>query len=96
MSRGLARRWPAAALAVALATLPEAKFVVGAMVGAIGARPVLAALKAGKDVGLANKETLVMAGEVVMRTARESGAKVIPIDSEHSALFQCLQGERVE
>ncbi|HNW93611.1 MAG TPA: 1-deoxy-D-xylulose-5-phosphate reductoisomerase [bacterium] len=78
----------------ALATMPDADYVVGAMVGAQGARPVLAALAAGRDVGLANKETLVMAGEVVMRTARASGAQVVPIDSEHSALFQCLQGER--
>ncbi len=79
---------------IALATAPGTDFVVGAMVGAAGARPVLAALQAGISVGLANKETLVMAGETVMRAARASGARILPIDSEHSALFQCLEGER--
>lgn len=66
--------------------------VVGAMVGFSGLKPTLAALKAGKTVALANKETLVAAGSPVIRTAMENGGHIIPVDSEHSAIFQCLQG----
>ena len=66
---------------------------IAAMVGFAGLRPVMAALKAGIDVALANKETLVVAGELVTKLARETGAKLIPVDSEHSAIYQCLVGE---
>ncbi len=72
------------------ATLPEADLVVSAIVGAAGMAPTLAAVKAGKDVALANKESLVMAGELVMAAARATGAQILPVDSEHSAVFQCL------
>jgi 1-deoxy-D-xylulose-5-phosphate reductoisomerase len=65
-------------------------------VGAAGLMPTLAAIEAGKTIALANKETLVMAGDLVMRQAAEKGVKILPIDSEHSAIFQCLQGERKE
>jgi len=67
---------------------------VGAMVGAAGLEPVLAAIKAGKEIALANKETLVMAGALVTAAASEQGLRLLPIDSEHSAIFQCLQGHR--
>jgi 1-deoxy-D-xylulose-5-phosphate reductoisomerase len=67
---------------------------VGAMVGAAGLEPVLAAIGAGKDIGLANKETLVMAGELVMAAVAQKGVRLLPIDSEHSAIFQCLHGHR--
>ena len=70
--------------------------VLAAMVGFSGLKPTLAALEAGKAVALANKETLVAAGSIVMPLARKHQAPVIPVDSEHSAIFQCLQGERVE
>lgn len=75
-----------------LATLPGADLVVLSVAGAIGTRATLAALEAGKDVALATKEVLVAAGEIVTRAARLTGAKLLPIDSEHSAIFQCLQG----
>ena len=75
-----------------LAALPEADMVLNSVVGMVGLLPTLAALRAGHDVALANKETLVAGGELVMRTAREHGAKLLPVDSEHSAIFQCLQG----
>jgi 1-deoxy-D-xylulose-5-phosphate reductoisomerase len=74
------------------ATLPEADTVITAVVGNVGLKPTLAALRERKRIALANKETLVCAGELVMRTARECGAEIIPVDSEHSALFQCIQG----
>ena len=67
-----------------------AEVIVGAMVGAAGLVPVLEAAKAGKTIALANKEPLVVAGELLMRTAHDNGAKIIPVDSEHSAIFQCL------
>jgi len=67
---------------------------VGAMVGAAGLEPVMAAIAAGKDIALANKETLVMAGELVKSAANQKGVRLLPIDSEHSAIFQCLQGHR--
>ncbi len=76
-----------------LAGRDDVDVVVNAIVGAAGLRPTLAALTAGKTVALANKETLVTAGELVASTARQRGGKIIPIDSEHSALWQCLEGE---
>jgi 1-deoxy-D-xylulose-5-phosphate reductoisomerase len=76
------------------ATLDGVQMVVGAMVGAAGLLPTLAAVEAGKDVALANKESLVLAGELVMRKAAANGARVLPVDSEHSAIFQSLAGQR--
>ncbi|MEJ7558808.1 MAG: 1-deoxy-D-xylulose-5-phosphate reductoisomerase [Pedobacter sp.] len=77
------------------ASIPEADLVLTAIVGAAGLRPTIAAIKAGKDIGLANKETLVVAGDLVTRLAKEYGVKIIPVDSEHSAIFQCLVGEEL-
>lgn len=74
------------------ATLPQVDIVITAVVGMVGLKPTLAAIKAGKRVGLANKETLVCAGELVMAEAKKYGAEIIPVDSEHSAIFQCLMG----
>ena len=74
------------------ATLEEVDTVITAVVGIVGLEPTLAALRVGKRVALANKETLVCAGELVMETADEYGAEIVPVDSEHSAIFQCLQG----
>ncbi len=79
---------------VEVATHPQADCVVSATVGAVGFVPTLRALEAGKRVALANKETLVMAGELMTRAAKQSGAELLPIDSEHNALHQCLRGER--
>ncbi|MGC8666632.1 MAG: 1-deoxy-D-xylulose-5-phosphate reductoisomerase [Chthonomonadales bacterium] len=76
----------------ALASLPEADLVVVAVAGAVGIKPTQAAIAAGKEIALASKEVLVAAGEPTMRLAREHGVAIRPIDSEHSALFQCLQG----
>ncbi|MBM7590589.1 1-deoxy-D-xylulose-5-phosphate reductoisomerase [Brevibacillus fulvus] len=76
------------------AALPDANFVMTAVVGSVGIAPTLAAIEAGKTIGLANKETLVSAGHLVMKAARERGVAIIPVDSEHSAIFQCLAGER--
>jgi 1-deoxy-D-xylulose-5-phosphate reductoisomerase len=76
-----------------LAAWPTADLVVIALSGAIGIEPTLAALKAGKRVALANKETLVAAGDIVMEQARQYEAELIPVDSEHSAVFQCIKGE---
>ena len=81
---------------VAVATHPEADCVVSATVGAVGFVPTLRALEAGKRVALANKETLVMAGELMTRVAELSGAELLPVDSEHNALHQCLKGEKRE
>ncbi len=75
------------------ATDPECDVVLTAVVGMIGIRPTIAAIEAGKDVALANKETLVTAGHVIMPLAREKGVKILPVDSEHSAIFQSLHGE---
>jgi len=75
------------------ASLPAADFVVTAIMGAVGLKPTIAAIRGGKDIGLANKETLVVAGSLVTRLAKEHGVKIIPVDSEHSAIFQCLVGE---
>ncbi|MBN2438577.1 MAG: 1-deoxy-D-xylulose-5-phosphate reductoisomerase [Deltaproteobacteria bacterium] len=72
----------------------DVDMVVSAIAGAAGLIPTLNAIEAGKDIALANKETLVMAGDLVLRKAAEMGVKVIPVDSEHSAIFQCLQGHR--
>ena len=77
---------------IAAATLPEADCVITAVVGMLGLRPTLAAIRAKKRIGLANKETLVCAGELVMEAAKEYGAEIVPVDSEHSAIFQCLMG----
>lgn len=74
------------------ASLPEADTVVTAVVGIAGLEPTLAAIRAGKRIALANKETLVCAGELVMGEAKRWGAEIVPVDSEHSAIFQCLQG----
>ncbi|BDG59384.1 1-deoxy-D-xylulose-5-phosphate reductoisomerase [Caldinitratiruptor microaerophilus] len=81
---------------VAAATWPAAGAVLTAVVGTLGLRPTLAAIRAGKRILLANKETLVAAGELVMAEARARRVALIPVDSEHSALFQCLQGHPVE
>jgi 1-deoxy-D-xylulose-5-phosphate reductoisomerase len=77
-----------------IATLPESDMVLIAIVGTGGLRPALAAIEAGKDLAVASKEILVMAGEVVMSAAREKGVHVLPVDSEHNAIFQCLEGKR--
>lgn len=77
-----------------IACLTEADMVLVAIVGTAGLRPALAALEAGKDLAVASKEILVMAGEIVMREAREKGVQVLPVDSEHNAIFQCLEGKR--
>lgn len=76
------------------ATADRADMVVSSLVGAAGLLPTLEAIEAGKDIALANKETLVMAGELVMRRAAEKKIRLIPVDSEHSAVFQCINGER--
>ena len=74
------------------ATIPSADCVITAVVGMLGLKPTLAAIRAGKRIGLANKETLVCAGELVMAEAEKYGTEIIPVDSEHSAIFQCLMG----
>ena len=76
------------------ATIPDADCVITAVVGMLGLKPTLAAIRAGKRIGLANKETLVCAGELVMAEADRYGVEIIPVDSEHSAIFQCLMGSR--
>ncbi len=78
---------------VAVATYPDAETVVSATVGAVGFVPTLRAIEAGKRIALANKETLVMAGELMMKAAEKSGAEILPVDSEHNAIHQCLRGE---
>jgi len=77
---------------IELVTMPEADIVLVAIVGTAGLEPALAAIRAGKDLAVASKEILVMAGELVMGEARKHGVKVLPVDSEHSAIFQCLEG----
>jgi len=79
---------------VSVATHPEAETVVSATVGAVGFIPTLRAIEAGKRIALANKETLVMAGELMTAAAANSGAEILPVDSEHNAIHQCLRGER--
>ncbi|HIG83690.1 MAG TPA: 1-deoxy-D-xylulose-5-phosphate reductoisomerase [Verrucomicrobia bacterium] len=78
---------------VELATLEEADIVLIAIVGVAGLKPALAALEAGKDLAVASKEILVMAGQEIMETASRTGSKVLPVDSEHNAIFQCLEGK---
>ena len=77
---------------IELATLPSADIVLIAIVGTAGLQPALAAIRAGKDIAVASKEILVMAGEIVMAEARKHGVNVLPVDSEHSAIFQCVDG----
>lgn len=76
-----------------ICTLPEVEIVVTAIVGMIGIRPTIAAIEAGKDIALANKETLVTAGHIIMPLADKCGVRILPVDSEHSAIFQSLNGE---
>ena len=78
---------------IKLATMPDADIVLIAIVGTAGLKPALAAIRAGKDIAVASKEILVMAGEIVMAEARKQGARVLAVDSEHSAIFQCLDGK---
>ncbi len=80
---------------IAVATHPDAETVVSATVGAIGFVPTLRAIEAGKRIALANKETLVMAGELMTAAAAASGAEILPVDSEHNAIHQCLRGEKI-
>src|SRR5882762_6293255 len=77
-----------------IACLTDAEMVLIAIVGTAGLRPALAAIEAGKDLAVASKEILVMAGEIVMREARDNDVNVLPVDSEHNAIFQCLEGKR--
>jgi 1-deoxy-D-xylulose-5-phosphate reductoisomerase len=77
-----------------IASFPSADIVISAISGSAGLMPTLAAIEAGKDIALANKETMVMAGEIVTKRAIKKGVKIIPVDSEHSAIFQCLQGNK--
>ena len=79
---------------IAAATQEEVSVVVAAMVGMIGLRPVMEAICHGKDIALANKETLVTAGHIIIPLAKKHGVKILPVDSEHSAIFQCLNGEQ--
>lgn len=79
---------------VTVSTLKNVDVIVAAMVGMIGLRPVMEAIRAGKDIALANKETLVTAGHIIMPLAKEYGVSILPVDSEHSAIFQCLNGEK--
>jgi len=81
---------------IELATLPSADIVLIAIVGTAGLQPALAAIRAGKDIAVASKEILVIAGEIVMAEARKHGVQVLPVDSEHSAIFQCLDGRAPE
>jgi 1-deoxy-D-xylulose-5-phosphate reductoisomerase len=83
--------WGEAGL-IEAATIPEADCVITAVVGMVGLKPTLAAIRSGKRIGLANKETLVCAGEIVMAEAKKHATEIIPVDSEHSAIFQCLMG----
>lgn len=79
--------------AIAVATHPDASLVMSALVGALGLRPTLAAIKAGKDIAFANKEVLVIAGKLITRAVHENGVRLLPVDSEHNAIFQCLEGK---
>ena len=79
-----------------IASLPEADLVVAAIVGIAGLDPVMEAVKSGKNIALANKETLVTAGSIVMQEARNNNVRIIPVDSEHSAIFQCLMGNNID
>lgn len=77
-----------------VATIASSDILITAIVGMIGIQPTIAAIQAGKDIGLANKETLVTAGHIIMPLAKEKNISILPVDSEHSAIFQCLNGER--
>lgn len=79
---------------IKISTLDEIDTVVTSVVGMIGLRPTIEAIRKKKDIALANKETLVVAGEIVMREAKENGVKILPVDSEHSAIFQSLRGNK--
>ncbi|MBR5579052.1 MAG: 1-deoxy-D-xylulose-5-phosphate reductoisomerase, partial [Lachnospiraceae bacterium] len=79
---------------LAIATMEEVEILVTALVGMIGIRPTIAAIERGKDIALANKETLVTAGHIIMPLAKEKGVSILPVDSEHSAIFQCLKNEK--
>lgn len=79
---------------IEISTLPEVEVLVTAIVGMIGIRPTVEAIKAGKDIALANKETLVTAGHIIMPLAKKHGVRILPVDSEHSAIFQSLNGEQ--
>ncbi len=78
---------------IEVATYEKAEIVITAIVGMIGIKPTVEAIKAGKDIALANKETLVTAGHIIMPLAKEKGVNILPVDSEHSAIFQCIHGE---
>lgn len=87
-------RWSVAWMGLLeVATEPSSEILVTAIVGMIGIRPTIAAMKAGKDIALANKETLVTAGHIIIPLAKECNVQILPVDSEHSAIFQCLNGE---
>src|SRR6266700_3258604 len=94
VGKGDEGRGKGTACLVEAATHPDVKIVVNGIVGAAGLEATLAALRAGKRVALANKETLVMAGELVAQAAREGGGEIVPVDSEHSAVLQCVAGRR--
>ncbi|NJD57421.1 MAG: hypothetical protein FIA94_13600 [Nitrospirae bacterium] len=79
-----------------VAAYESADLVISAIVGSAGLLPTITAVCAGKDIGLANKEALVMAGSIVMQEAKRSGIRIIPVDSEHSAVYQCLEGRKKE
>lgn len=79
---------------LAVATIPESEILVTAIVGMLGIRPTIAAIEAGKDIALANKETMVTAGHIIIPLAKKCGVSIFPVDSEHSAIFQSLNGER--
>lgn len=81
---------------IQVSVLQEIDLVVAAMVGMVGLRPVMEAIQARKDIALANKETLVTAGHIIMQLAKENGVRILPVDSEHSAIFQALHGEKRE
>ena len=81
---------------IQIATMEASEILVTAIMGMIGIQPTVAAIKAGKDIALANKETLVTAGHIIMPLAKEYGVQILPVDSEHSAIFQCLHGEKRE
>lgn len=93
---GAARVYAGEAALVDLVRETEADFVLSAIVGAAGLAPTLAAVERGLDVGIANKESLVIAGSLLMPLARQRGCRLIPVDSEHSAIFQCLQAGQPE
>ena len=77
-----------------LASMPESEILVTAIVGMIGIRPTMEGIRAGKDIALANKETLVTAGHLIMPMAKKYGVSILPVDSEHSAIFQAIHGEK--